>query len=59
MTRASARLGASPLVDALDDEEALASVLATMKPGQKVKVDIVHGDGSKATVTVTLGQFPS
>jgi S1-C subfamily serine protease len=37
---------------------ALAEVLATLKPGQKVKVEIQHPDGAKEIVTVTLGQLP-
>jgi S1-C subfamily serine protease len=36
----------------------LAEVLATLQPGQTVKVEIVRPDGSKATVDVTLGQLP-
>jgi len=37
---------------------ALAEALAALKPGQKVKVEVQHPDGSKATVTVTLNQLP-
>jgi putative serine protease PepD len=37
---------------------ALAEVLATLKPGQKVPVEVQHLDGTKVTVTVTLGQLP-
>lgn len=37
---------------------ALAAVLADLAPGQSVPVSIVHPDGSKATVTATLGQLP-
>jgi putative serine protease PepD len=37
---------------------ALAEALAALKPGQKVKVEIQHPDGTKRTVTVTLGQLP-
>jgi hypothetical protein len=29
-----------------------------MAPGQKVTVAITHADGSTATVTVTIGQYP-
>lgn len=36
----------------------VASVLATLSPGQKVKVGIARPDGSNATVSVTLGQYP-
>ncbi len=37
---------------------ALAEALATLKPGQRVPVGIQHPDGTKETVTVTLGQLP-
>jgi S1-C subfamily serine protease len=37
---------------------ALAEVLATLKPGQRVTMDIQHPDGTKASVAVTLGQLP-
>ena len=37
----------------------LSTVLADLKPGQTVQVGIRHQDGSKATVSVTLGQFPT
>jgi S1-C subfamily serine protease len=37
---------------------ALSEALAALKPGQQVKIEIQHPDGSKATVTVTLGQLP-
>jgi len=36
----------------------LAGVLATLHPGQTVKVAIAHPDGGTATVNVTLGQLP-
>ena len=36
----------------------LSSVLAGLKPGQTVQVAIVHQDGSKATVSLTLGDYP-
>jgi len=38
-------------------QQALADVLVTLKPGQQVTVDLVHSDGSKASVPVTLGQY--
>jgi S1-C subfamily serine protease len=38
--------------------DALSAVLATLKPGQKVPVEIRHQDGKKATLEVTLGQYP-
>jgi putative serine protease PepD len=37
---------------------ALAEVLADLKPGQTVPVAVVHQDGTRTTVPVTLGQFP-
>jgi putative serine protease PepD len=39
--------------------EALSVVLATRKPGQKVSVVVRHQDGQKATLQVTLGEFPA
>jgi len=36
----------------------LSSVLAELKPGQKVAVAIEHQNGRKATVHVTLGTYP-
>ena len=36
----------------------LSTVLADLEPGQTVPVGIVHQDGSKATVSVTLGEYP-
>ncbi len=36
----------------------LGAVLAGLKPGQTVPVGIMHQDGSKTTVSVTLGQYP-
>jgi S1-C subfamily serine protease len=40
------------------DTETLATVLATLRPGQQVPVKVTNADGSTATVTVTLGQLP-
>jgi S1-C subfamily serine protease len=37
---------------------ALAEALAALKPGQRVRVEVQHPNGSKATVTVTLNQLP-
>lgn len=37
----------------------LVSVLAQYKPGDKVQVRLHHGDGTFATVTVTLGTLPA
>jgi putative serine protease PepD len=39
--------------------DALATLLAEHKPGDKVKVDLVDPDGSKRSVTVTLAQLSS
>ena len=36
----------------------LGAVLANLKPGQTVPVVVVHQDGTRATVEVTLGEFP-
>jgi hypothetical protein len=36
----------------------VADTLATKKPGQVVAVGVTKPDGSRATVKVTLGQFP-
>jgi putative serine protease PepD len=35
----------------------LAQVLAGIKPGQPAKVEVEHPDGSRTTVTVTLGEL--
>jgi S1-C subfamily serine protease len=39
--------------------EALSLVLTAVKPGQKVKVDVVRRGGKKVTLTVTLGTAPN
>jgi S1-C subfamily serine protease len=36
----------------------LGTVLAGLKPGQTVPVVLVHQDGTRTTVQVTLGEFP-
>jgi S1-C subfamily serine protease len=36
----------------------VASILATLKPGQKVTVALTRPDGSQATVQATLGEYP-
>jgi S1-C subfamily serine protease len=36
----------------------LNELVAGLSPGQKVSVAIIHADGSTATVTVTIGQYP-
>jgi S1-C subfamily serine protease len=38
--------------------QSLAEIVAGLTPGQKVPVEIKHSDGSTATVTVTIGQYP-
>jgi S1-C subfamily serine protease len=37
---------------------ALSEALAALSPGQTVPVDVIHPDGTKATVQVTLGTLP-
>jgi putative serine protease PepD len=37
---------------------ALSEALAALSPGQTVPVDVIHADGTKATVQVTLGTLP-
>lgn len=37
---------------------ALEAAVAQLKPGQTVKVDIRRADGTRATLSVTLGEFP-
>ena len=36
--------------------DALATVLASLRPGRQVEVDLVDPGGAKRTVTVTLGE---
>ncbi len=36
----------------------LGDVLAGLKPGQKVSIELVRQDGTHLTVTATLGQYP-
>ena len=43
---------------ATPDTEALAAVLAGLRPGQQVTVSVTKADGSTATVHTTLGQLP-
>jgi putative serine protease PepD len=38
---------------------ALSHVLATLKPGQTVDVEVVTQDGQRKTVRATLGEYPS
>jgi putative serine protease PepD len=60
---AKAGLKAGDIITAVDGQPtpsagALAAVLAGLKPGQTVPVDVMHQDGSQSTVRVTLGQLP-
>ena len=43
---------------ATPDQATLADVLAGLDPGRAVPVTVVHTDGAKRTVRVTLGQYP-
>jgi S1-C subfamily serine protease len=42
----------------ITSSQPLAETIAGLTPGQKVPVEIKHSDGSTATVTVTIGQYP-
>ena len=60
---AKAGLRAGDIITAVDGQPtpsagALAAVLAGLKPGQTVPVNVTHQDGSPSTVQVTLGQLP-
>jgi putative serine protease PepD len=60
---AKAGISAGELIAAVNgsstpDPNTLADVLAGLNPGQTVQVTIVHTDGSRRTVRVTLGQLP-
>ena len=39
------------------DQPSLASALAALEPGQAVRLDVVHPDGSRASLTVDLGEL--
>ncbi|MEV8631225.1 trypsin-like peptidase domain-containing protein [Streptosporangium sp. NPDC051023] len=39
------------------DTQALAELLAGLNPGDRAKVEIMHSDGSRATITVPLGEL--
>ena len=61
---ATAGIAAGDVITAVNgtktpDTQALSVLLATMKPGDKVTVDITKSDGSQAKVSVTLGQLQS
>ncbi|HEX4816084.1 MAG TPA: trypsin-like peptidase domain-containing protein, partial [Nonomuraea sp.] len=36
----------------------LAETITTFKPGDRVRVGVIHENGTRATVTVTLGELP-
>ena len=36
----------------------LGAVLATLEPGKTVTVTVLHSDGTKSDVQVTLGELP-
>ncbi len=60
---AKAGLVAGDIITAVDGQPTpsagtLAAVLAGLKPGQTVPVNVTHQDGSQSTVRVTLGQLP-
>ena len=59
---ATAGLQAGDVITAVNgtatpDTEALAAVLAGLRPGQPVPVSVTKADGSTATIHVTLGQL--
>jgi S1-C subfamily serine protease len=60
---AAAGIKPGDVITAIDGKPVTSSqelneLVAGMAPGQKVTVAIMHPDGSTATVTVTIGQFP-
>jgi S1-C subfamily serine protease len=42
----------------VETQDELSAALAQLRPGQTVKVTVVHPDGSQKTVAVRLGEFP-
>ncbi len=61
---ASAGIAAGDVITGINgtkipDTQALSVLLATMKPGDKVSVDVTRADGSTGKVSVTLGQLQS
>jgi hypothetical protein len=52
--RGDPRRGWHPIASAED----LATVLATMRPGQRVKLELGEQSGGRRTVTVQLGELP-
>lgn len=47
-------LGGRPVTD----QASLASILASMQPGQTVQMDVTRADGTSTRLPVTLGQLP-
>jgi S1-C subfamily serine protease len=43
----------------VNDSGDLSNVLLSKQPGSQVRVDVIHANGSKATLTVTLGERPA
>ena len=59
----NAGITAGDLIEKIDgtpitDANALATVLAAHKPGDKITLTILRPDGTRASTTVTLGQLP-
>ena len=44
---------------AVPDTQTLIEAIAKHHPGDKVKIQVQHQDGTKATLSLTLGQLPS
>ena len=44
---------------AIPDTQTLIEAIAKHRPGDVVKLQVQHQDGTKATISVTLGQLPS
>lgn len=41
----------------IDDQPSLASALASLQPGQRIKLEVVRPDGSTVSLTVSLGEL--
>jgi len=59
---ATAGIAAGDVIEAINgnktpDTQTLSVVLASMKPGDEVNVEVTKADGSQAKVSVTLGQL--
>ncbi len=62
MDTPQAGIGVGDSIYAIDGKnvanaEALATALASLQPGQTIKVSITRPDGTSSTVKVTLGQL--